>query len=164
MLFAELTEILKQSVWGEALITFAVAMLPVFELRGAIPLGVSLGLHPWASMTVSVIGNMVPTPFIILFIRRFFRFLCRKSRKISGFVMKLETRAEGKWERIRKYEFIGLILLVAVPLPGTGAWTGSLIAAIANLRMRRALPAILIGVLIAGFIVTGMTFGFIAIL
>lgn len=149
--------------FGEFVATIAVAMLPVLELRGAIPLGVSLGLHPWAAFLAGVIGNIIPAPFIILFIRRIFLWLRGKSEKLKELVERLEARAEGKWDSIHRYQFIGLMILVAIPLPGTGAWTGSLVAAIANMRMKNALPAIIIGVLIAGFLITGITFGFTAI-
>lgn len=159
----EFIEFLKQSTWGEALITFVVAMIPVIELRGAIPIGVGLGLHPWTAMAISVVGNMVPVPFIIIFIRRIFAWMCKKSEKLGSLVKRLESRAEGKWEKVHKYEILGLIILVAIPLPGTGAWTGSLIAALLGMRLKRVMPAVFIGVLIAGFIVTGITYGFTAI-
>lgn len=149
--------------FGAFITTLAVAMLPVVELRGAIPLGISLGLHPWVALLAGVIGNLIPSPFIILFIRRIFAFLRRKSAKLERLVARLEKRAEGKWETIHTFEFFGLLFFVAIPLPGTGAWTGSLIAAIANMRMRSALPAIAIGVIIAGFLITGLSVGFAAI-
>lgn len=159
----QLIETLKGSTAGEALLTFLVAMVPVIELRGAIPLGVSLGLHPWVAMIVSIVGNMIPVPFIILFIRQIFKWMREYMPRLEGFISRLERRAEGKWDRVHKYSFLGLLLLVAIPLPGTGAWTGALVAALLDMRMRSALPSIFAGVLVAGFLVTGLTFGFTAV-
>ncbi len=149
---------------GHFFTTLAVAMLPVLELRGAIPLGISLGLHPWCALIAGVIGNIIPSPFIIIFIRRFFEWVRKKSDRLERLVSRLEKRAEGKWDSIHKFQFLGLLILVAIPLPGTGAWTGSLVAAIANMRIKNALPAIIIGVIIAGFLITGLSVGFAAIL
>jgi len=160
----EFIDYLKQSEWGEMLITFVVAMVPVLELRGAIPLGVGLGLHPFAAMLASVCGNMVPVPFIILFIRRVFRWLRARSAWLEDLVSRLERRAGDKQELVRRYKLLGLVILVAIPLPGTGAWTGSLVAALFDIRIKYALPAIFLGVLIAGFLVTGLTYGFAALL
>lgn len=156
-------EMLKETEAGEMLITFMVAMLPVVELRGAIPLSVGMGLHPWQAMLISVAGNMIPVPFIIIFIRKIFAWLRKKSEWLERRVSRLEVRAEGKWEKVHKYEFLGLMILVAIPLPGTGAWTGALIAALMNMRLRSAIPSIFFGVIIAGFLITGLTVGFTAI-
>lgn len=153
-------ETLQESDFGKYLMTFLVSMLPVVELRGAIPVGVSMGLNHWAAMGVSVIGNMVPVPFIILFIRRIFEWIRARIPKLEKTISKLESKAEGKWDKVHKYEILGLVILVAIPLPGTGAWTGALIAAIMNLRIKTAIPAILLGVVVAGFLVTGLTYGF----
>lgn len=141
-------------------ITFLVAMLPVIELRGAIPIGVALGLDPWVSMLVSILGNLTPVPFIILFIRRIFAWIRVKSKVFENFVSKMELKAQKNKDFIYKYEILGLMLFVAIPLPGTGAWTGAAIAAILNIRMKYSIPAITLGVLIAGIIVTGLTYGF----
>lgn len=136
-----------------------VSMAPVIELRGAIPLGCGLGLPAWQSYLASVIGNMIPAPFIILFIRRIFAFLRSRWPWFCGVIDRLESRAEKKMETVRRYAFWGLFLFVAIPLPGTGAWTGALIAALLDLRLKRALPAILLGVLAAGAVVTLLSYG-----
>lgn len=138
--------------------TFFVSMVPVLELRGAIPLGVAGGLSPLAAMVVAVIGNMVPVPFIILFIRQIFHWLRDKGR-IGSMVRKLENRASAKSAIVKKYAGIGLCILVAIPLPGTGAWTGALVAALMNMRLKRAVPFVFLGVVIAGFIITCLTYG-----
>ena len=148
---------------GKYLATFIISMIPVIELRGAIPIGVGLGLSHAEAMGISIIGNMLPVPFIILFIRPIFRWMTRKSGKLARLAEKLETKAEGKWDKIHRYQFFALTLFVAIPLPGTGAWSGALIAAVMNMRLRNALPSILLGVLIAGILVSGITYGFTSI-
>lgn len=153
-------ETLKQTEAGREFLTFLISMVPVLELRGAIPIGVSMGLDPWKAMVVSILGNMVPVPFIIIFIRKIFGWMKTKSQKLAAWVNKMETRAQNKWEQVHKYELLGLAILVAIPLPGTGAWTGALVAAIMDLRLKHAFPAIFLGVIAAGFIVLGVTSGF----
>lgn len=148
---------------GKYLATFIISMIPVIELRGAIPIGVGLGLSHAEAMGISIIGNMLPVPFIILFIRPIFRWMTRKSGKLARLAEKLEAKAEGKWDKIHRYQFFALTLFVAIPLPGTGAWSGALIAAVMNMRLRNALPSILLGVLIAGVLVSGITYGFTSI-
>ena len=148
---------------GKYLATLIISMIPVIELRGAIPIGVSLGLSHAEAMGISIIGNMLPVPFIILFIRPIFRWMTKKSGKLARLAEKLETTAEGKWDKIHRYQFFALTIFVAIPLPGTGAWSGALIAAVMNMRLRNALPSILLGVLIAGILVSGITYGFTSI-
>ena len=148
---------------GKYLATLIISMIPVIELRGAIPIGVSLGLSHAEAMGISIIGNMLPVPFIILFIRPIFRWMTRKSGKLARLAEKLEAKAEGKWDKIHRYQFFALTIFVAIPLPGTGAWSGALIAAVMNMRLRNALPSILLGVLIAGILVSGITYGFTSI-
>ena len=139
-------------------LTFGTAMVPVLELRGAIPVGVAAGLSPAVACVVSVLGNMVPVPFILLLIRRIFDWL-RGTRLLGPKIDWLERRAHLKGRVVRKYRLPGLIILVAIPLPGTGAWTGALVAALLDIRMRHAVPAIFLGVVIAGAIVTVLTYG-----
>ena len=110
-------------------------------------------------MCAAIAGNLVPVPFIILFIRRIFTWLRRKHRRLDDMVTSLEQRAEGKKETVEKYAFWGLVVLVAIPLPGTGAWTGALVAAMMDMRPRRAFPAIAVGVVIAAVIVSVITYG-----
>lgn len=147
---------------GKILITFLMSMVPVVELRGALPSGVAMGLSPWLAFAVSVIGNMVPVPFIILFIRRILDWMKRfdSFRRIAE---KLESKAKKHEDKIVKYEALGLFVLVALPLPGTGAWTGSLVAAIFDLRLRSAVPVIFAGVITAGLIVLFITYGVVLI-
>ena len=145
---------------SETLVTFLVSMLPVVELRLGIPVGVSLGLPLWKAAVVSVLGNLLPVPFIIAFIRVIMDWLKNVSKMMQRFVSWLEKKGTGpKAERVRRYEFWGLLLFVAIPLPGTGAWTGALVAALLDVRMKHALPPIVLGVLIAAAIVSLATAG-----
>ena len=147
---------------GKLLFTFFLSMVPVFELRGALPVGVGMGLSPWTALIVSIIGNMVPVPFIILFIRKILEWMKRFDafRRIAE---KLEAKAKKHEDKIAKYEALGLFVLVAIPLPGTGAWTGSLVAALFDLRLRSAVPVIFAGVVCAGLIVFFITYGVVLI-
>lgn len=145
-----------------AIHTFLLSMVPVIELRGAIPVGVAGGLHPLLSMFIAIIGNLFPIPFLIVFTRRIFDWLKTK-RRFKSLVEKLESRAQKKSEVVMKYAWWGLCILVAIPLPGTGAWTGALVAIILNMNLRKSMPAIFVGVLIAAVIVTVLTYGVTAI-
>ena len=141
------------------LATFITAMLPIVELRGALPLGVSLGLPHLTAYFVAVVGNLVPVPFIILFARSIFKWLKKHVPFLRRIVVRLEWRARSKRSYIDKWSLLGLFLLVAIPLPGTGAWTGALVAALFDIRLKRAMPVIAAGVLAAGLIVMAITFG-----
>lgn len=148
---------------GELFYTFLMAMVPVVELRGAIPLGVGLGLNIVPAFLASVIGNMVPVPFIVVYIRRIFLWMRRRLPRFNSVVDKLERKAHLKGQTVTKYRYLGLMILVAIPLPGTGAWTGALVAAFLDMRLKKALPAIFAGVVIAGLIVSAVTMGVVAI-
>ena len=135
------------------------AMLPVVELRGGLPAGVALGLPIPLSFAASLLGNMLPVPFVILFARPVFQWVRAHIPALGSFVTKLETRAYAKSKNVKKYEAWGLLIFVAIPLPGTGAWTGALIASVLNMRLKRAVPVIFLGVIIAGSIMTVLTYG-----
>ena len=143
--------------------TILMAMVPVIELRGAIPFGVAAGITVQQALTCAIIGNLIPIPFILLFLRKVFLWMRKISPGFENLVEKLESRAKSKKGIVDKYEIIGLILLVAIPLPGTGAWTGALVATVLDIRMRRALPAITVGVIIAGILVSVVTYGGVAV-
>ena len=151
-----------ETLFGKCLTVFAMAMVPVVELRGAIPLGVAQGLPPLLVYLMAVLGNMVPVPFIILLVRRVFDWL-RRGSFWGPKIVALERRAHLKGRVVRKYRLPGLIILVAIPLPGTGAWTGALVAALFDIRLRSAVPAILLGVLIAGGIMLAVSLGLVAL-
>ena len=132
----------------------------MIELRASIPMGCGMGLPAWQVYVAAVLGNMLPVPFIVLFIRSIFEFLRKHWAKLNGLIDRIEAKALKKSDRVRQFEILGLMLFVAIPLPGTGAWTGSLIAALLDIRLKRSIPTIFLGVLIAGAIVTAVSYGF----
>ena len=147
-----------ETVFGKLLLTFATAMVPVIELRGAIPVGIAAGLPPAVACAAAILGNLLPVPFIMLLARRVFNWL-RDTRLFGPKIVWLERRAHLKGRIVRKYRLLGLVVLVAIPLPGTGAWTGALVASLLDIRLRNALPAILLGLVIAGVLITLLTLG-----
>lgn len=136
------------------------AALPVIELRGAIPVGLSLGFSPIHSFFLSFIGSIIPVPFILFTIRPIFNYL-RKTKTFKKMVNKLTNKSLNKSGNIQKYGAWGLLVFVAIPLPGTGVWSGSLIAALLDMRFKLAFPAIFIGNLIAGLIIMALSHGFV---
>ena len=155
---------LTENQAGELVFTMLVSMLPIIELRGGIPFGVALGLNPWAAFFASVVGNLLPLPFIVVYIRRIFLWMRRHMPRLNDLVDKLERKAHLKGRKVTRYKYLGLMIFVAIPLPGTGGWTGALIAAFLDMRLKKAIPSIFGGVLIAGFLITGLTYGFTSIL
>ena len=153
----ELMQWLTDTRAGEFTLTVLVSMIPVVELRGGIPFGVAAGLPVWAAFLAAVIGNLIPVPFIIVYIRRIFQWMRGRIPRLNRMVDALERKAHLKGERVSKYKYLGLTLFVAVPLPGTGAWTGSLAAAFLGMRLKKAMPAVVLGVLTAGCIMLGLT-------
>ena len=146
---------------GHALLmTFLIAMVPVIELRGAIPAGIAAGLPPAAACAAAVAGNLLPAPIIIL-LARYIANQLRHTRFLGPKIVWLERRAHLKGRLVRKYRLLGLVILVGIPLPGTGAWTGALVASALDIRMRHALPAIFLGLLIAAAATTALTLGLI---
>ena len=152
---------LTDTVIGKMTMTFLISMLPVVELRLGLPYGIAIGLDYPLALLSAIVGNLLPVPFIILFIKNILSFLRQKIAKLDGFITRIEERAHLKSEVVKKYGAIGLCLLVAIPLPGTGAWTGALVAALMGMELKRAMPTIVVGVLIAAAIMTGVTFGII---
>ena len=150
---------LTETIIGKIFTTFCISMLPVVELRAGLPFGIALGLDYPTALTAAILGNLLPVPFIIIFIRRIFLWLRINFPKCDALLTKLEKKAHLKGRVVQKYSAIGLCLLVAIPLPGTGAWTGSLIAALLDIRLKKAVPSIVLGVLIAAAIMTMLTFG-----
>lgn len=137
-----------------------VSAVPILELRGAIPYGVTTQNLPLLNVLIaSIIGNMLPVPIIILFVRPVFEWMRKKNKWMRRIVEKMEAKAANKSEIIRKYEMLGLFILVAIPLPGTGAWTGSLVAAMLDMRIKHAVPMIFLGVVAAGVVISIITFG-----
>ena len=134
---------------GKEVIVFIISMIPILELRGALLVaGPLLGVPVSVAVPVSVIGNIIPVPFILLLITPIFQWM-KGTKLFRPMVEKLESKAMSKSDQIEKYEFWGLVLFVGIPLPGTGAWTGSLIAALLGIKFKKAFPAVILGILIA---------------
>lgn len=138
------------------------ATLPVIELKGAIPVGISLGLSPLHSFILGFIGSIIPVPFILFTIRPIF-YKLKKTKALVKIIDGLTVKSMAKSGSIQKYGLWGLFIFVAIPLPGTGVWTGSLIAALLDIRFKRAFPTILVGNLIAGALIMGLADGLLKI-
>lgn len=153
-------EWLTQTYVGKIVATFFISMLPVVELRGGIPYGVGFGLNPWVAYAVALLGNMLPVPFILLLLDTVFRWMKKREGFLKNIAVKLENKAISKKASVEKYKLFGLLLFVAIPLPGTGAWTGALIASVLRMNRKYAFLSIFAGVVIAGFIITAVSYGF----
>ena len=146
---------------GKELCVFLCSMIPIIELRGAIPLGAALGMHPVLNYLLAVVGNLLPVPFILLFIRKILDWM-EKIRCFEKIVKWLRAKAEKGRGKVEKYAVIGLAIFVAIPLPGTGAWTGALVAALMGMRFPKAMISAIAGVLCAGVIMSLVSYGVVA--
>lgn len=145
------------------LIVGIVSMVPLVELRGGLIAAALLGMPLWEGILFCLIGNIIPVPFILLFITPIFRWL-KTTKLFRPLVEKIEAKSMGKSDKIRKAEFWGLVLFVGIPLPGTGAWTGSLIACLLNIDKKKAFVAVILGLLLATTIMSILTYGIPAII
>ena len=145
---------------GKELILFIISMVPILELRGGLLAAgpAFLNIPMWRAIPVGIIGNLLPIPFILLLITKIFDWM-KGTKRVKPVVEKLEKKAMSQSANIEKYEFWGLVAFVGIPLPGTGAWTGALIAALLGIRFRKAFPAIVIGVCLAACIMTIISYG-----
>ena len=144
---------------GSKAIIFIISMIPILELRGALLVaGPLLGVSVLEAVPICVIGNIIPVPFILLFVTPVFAWL-KKTKLFKPLVEKLENRAMSKKDQIEKYEFWGLVLFVGIPLPGTGAWTGSLIASMIGMKFKKAFPAVILGICMATVIMCLVSYG-----
>ena len=153
----ELTVFFQDKI-PEELIAFVISLCPVLECRGGMIAARLMEIPFLKAFLICYLGNMLPIPFIILFIRKIFEFL-RRFKFFGKIIDKLEKKTEKNKDKVLKYEAWGLLLFVAIPLPGTGGWTGALMAALLDIRLKKSLPIIALGVLIAGFIMSGLTYG-----
>ena len=144
-------------------VVFFVSMLPLVELRGGLILAPLFGIPIWKAIGICLVGNIIPIPFILLFIKRIFRFM-KDHNILKGLVEKLEARASRKSAGAEKGEFLFLLLFVGIPLPGTGAWMGSLIASLFDFKMKRAVVAIFLGLLMAAILVDMIFYGLVGML
>ena len=145
---------------GKELILFIISLVPILELRGGLLAAgpAFLNIPMWRAIPVGIIGNLLPIPFILLLITKIFDWM-KGTKRLKPVVEKLEKKAMSQSANIEKYEFWGLVAFVGIPLPGTGAWTGALIAALLGIRFRKAFPAIVIGVCLAACIMTIISYG-----
>ena len=148
----------KLSALPDELVCFVISMVPIIELRGGLIVAAIKGITLWKAIAICIAGNLVPIPFILLLIRKIFELL-KKTKTFRPLVEKLEAKSMSKSEKIKKYEFLGLVLFVGIPLPGTGGWTGSLIAALMNIKLKKAFPAICLGLIMATIIMCFITYG-----
>lgn len=151
------------TILGKCILTFLISMVPIIELRVGLPTGIAMGLPYPLALTAALLGNMLPVPFIIVYIERIFSWLRGKDGHLDALITRLESKANVKGEVVQRVGPWGLLLFVAIPLPGTGAWTGALIAALLNLRVKQATPAILVGVCIAAAIMSAGTYAVIRV-
>ncbi|MGF7057758.1 COG2426 family protein [Brassicibacter mesophilus] len=138
-------------ILSKEIMVLLTAALPIIELRGAIPFGVSLGLSPWHAFLISFLGSMIPVPILLFTVRPIFNYL-KKTKTFKKMINRLTNKTLNRSGRIQKYGFWGLILFVGIPLPGTGVWSGVLAASLLDMRFKLVFPAIFIGNLIAGII------------
>ncbi len=148
--------------WGQSvspyLIIFIVSMIPILELRGGLIVASLLHVKLVEALPICIIGNLIPVPFILLLIVKIFAVM-KKTRVFRGLITRLENKAMNKSDALEKGEFLGILLFVGIPLPGTGAWTGSLIAALMGVERKKAVPAILLGLLLAATIMSIVSYG-----
>lgn len=144
--------------YGKELIVFIISLMPILELRGGLIAATLLGMSGVRSFIICFIGNIIPIPFILWFITPLLDKL-KKTKLFRGIVNKIENKAMKKKDKIEKLQYIGLLLFVGIPLPGTGAWTGSLIASILNMDKKKSLLYAILGVLLAGIIMMIVSFG-----
>ncbi len=145
------------------LYVFFISMVPFIEIRGSVPVGALLGLPFPACFILSVLGNLLPVPFILLFIKKILSFM-KRFQKLAPIAEWVEKHGSKRSDKVTKYATLGLALFVGIPLPGTGAWTGSLIAALLDMKFGYAIVSIFVGVLLAGFIMSGISYGFLGFL
>ena len=144
-------------------VVFIISMIPILELRGGLIVSKLLEVPITTAIPWCIIGNIIPIPFILLFIKQIFKWM-KKIRLFRGLVEKLENKAMSKSDNIKRYEFWGLVLFVGIPLPGTGAWTGSLIAALLDVDFKKAVLAELLGIAIATVIMSIFSYGLLGVL
>ncbi len=154
---------LFQGTIPKELIIFIISMFPVLELRGGMIAAKLLDVELLKAFVICYLGNILPIPFILLFIRRIFQFL-KRFKKIGGLIEKLEVRSMRKSEKVKRWRNWGLLAFVAIPLPGTGGWTGALIAALLDIRIKNSFPIIALGVLIANLIMSVFSYGLLGLI
>lgn len=152
---------ITEAQFGKEILIFLISMTPILELRGGLIAAALLNMNPWTSLLLCIIGNVIPIPIILFFLTPVFRFM-KKTRLLSPIVSKLEKKALNKKETVEKYKYWALCMFVAIPLPGTGAWTGGLIASVLEMDKKKSFISIFLGVLIAAAIMMIFSYGLLA--
>ena len=158
MFFVDLFGGLSSLKFGKEIIIFIISLMPILELRGGLIAAALLDLNPVTSYIISIIGNVLPVPFILWFINSILEWM-RKSKKFNKIAKWLDKKVEKNKDKIEKFGFWGLVLFVGIPLPGTGAWTGCLVAAVLEMDRKKSFFAAMIGILIASIIMMVLSFG-----
>lgn len=154
---------LATATLGKEILVFVISLLPILELRGGLLAASLLGLDPLPSYIITMVGNLLPIPFILWFINKILNWM-RNSKHFKSFASWLDKKVEKHKSSIEKYGFLGLVLFVGIPLPGTGAWTGSLIASVLEMDRKKSFIAIIIGVVIASIIMMLISFGLLRVI
>jgi uncharacterized membrane protein len=152
---------LTSFAYGKQILVFIISLLPILELRGGLLAAAILGLNAWQSYIICIIGNIIPVPFILLLINKILKWM-RNSKHFKGIANWLDTKVEKHKGQIEKYGYLGIILFVGIPLPGTGAWTGSLIASVLEMDRKKTFLAVLVGIFMASIIMMLVSFGVLA--
>ena len=147
--------------FGKEILVFIISLFPILELRGGLIAAALLGLSPWTSYIICIIGNLLPVPFILLLINKILDWM-RKSKHFSKIAKWLDKKVEKHKGKIEKYGYLGVVLFVGIPLPGTGAWTGALIASVLEMDKKKTFIAICIGIVMASIIMMALSFGLLA--
>ncbi len=145
--------------WGKYLVMFIISLMPILELRGGLIAASLMDAPMWTSFLVCFLGNILPIPFILWFITSIFDYLKKKGKRLGKLVDKIEKKADSKKEQIERLKYLGLVLFVGIPLPGTGAWTGCLIAALLGMDKKKSCIAAILGVVMAGIIMLIFSYG-----
>lgn len=146
------------SPMGKEIIVFVISLLPILELRGGLLAAGALNLSPFIAYPLAIVANLLPIPFILMFLTPIFNWM-KKTKLFKGIVEKLESKAEKNKSKFEKGEFVALILFVGIPIPGTGAWTGALVASVLEMNKKKAMLAITIGVFMASIIMMILSYG-----
>lgn len=144
--------------YGKEILVFIISLMPILELRGGLLAAVILGLDPIPSYIISIIGNVIPVPFILLLITKILAWM-RNSKHFKGIAKWLDEKVEKHKGQIEKYGYLGVIIFVGIPLPGTGAWTGSLIASVLGMNRKKTFLAVMVGIVMASIIMMIVSYG-----
>ena len=148
-------------IYGKQILVFIISLLPILELRGGLLAAALIGLDPVQSYIISIIGNLLPIPFILMLINKILDWM-RNSKHFKGIANWLDKKVEKHKGQIEKYGYLGIVLFVGIPLPGTGAWTGSLIACVLEMDRKKVFLSVLAGLFMASIIMMILSFGIVA--